>query len=97
MCGYNEYNNLDTITFVNNSDLDLSTSSLVYLTYQYKPKLYYDNVITMWETKIGQDSADLETATAQQQALEETIAEKEATLGQSYLHTGLYGEKATLI
>ena len=40
-------------------------SNSVYLTYKYDPKLYYDAVVQVWETKLGNDEASL----AEQQAL----------------------------
>lgn len=34
-------------------------SQTVYLTYKYNPTLYYDKIVTIWETKLGKDNNDL--------------------------------------
>ena len=35
-----------------------NTSSVVYLTYIYKPRLYYDKVIRIWELKLAKDTSE---------------------------------------
>jgi len=38
-------------------------SKIVYLIYQYSPKLYYEKVKNTWTFRLGKDQADLVTAT----------------------------------
>lgn len=52
------YNNLTSITFTVPSELMKNDEKVghVYLTYKYKPELYYDNVIKIWKIKMAQDN-----------------------------------------
>ena len=43
---------------------DENATNLVYLTYDYTPKLYYDRVIATWTRRLAKDEADLTNATA---------------------------------
>ena len=52
------YNNLTSIIFTVPSELMKNDEKVghVYLTYKYKPELYYDNVIKIWKIKMAQDN-----------------------------------------
>ena len=59
-----------------------STRSIVYLTYEYSPYLYYEKVKKTWENKLAQDQTDLEVYTQELTDLETKISTKQATYNQ---------------
>ena len=56
-------------TFSNSTDTNInvteSSSMLVYLVYRYQPELYYNKVNAIWVTKLDNDTAAYEAASAQ--------------------------------
>lgn len=51
-----------------------NNSSLVYLTYDYEPRLYYDRIVDMWTEKLYHDKKALEENTDALTELEATLA-----------------------
>jgi hypothetical protein len=51
-----------------------NNSSLVYLTYDYEPRLYYDRIVDMWTEKLYHDKKALEENTEALTELEATLA-----------------------
>ena len=52
---YDEYGNLNRI---NNLYATENSKKNVYLTYDYSPQLYYDNVKKVWERRLSKDGAE---------------------------------------
>lgn len=55
---YDEFNNVNKIEQITNNE----EKNIVYLTYKYKPQLYYDNIRIVWENRLSQDEQNLATA-----------------------------------
>lgn len=56
---YDEFGNLYRIrNLYYNSMVGENESHLLYLTYDYTPKTYYDNVVKTWEDRLAKDTAD---------------------------------------
>ena len=63
---YDEAGNLVKITNIywTQQDEESSRSKIVYLTYSYSPKLYYENVIKAWQNKLNKDKQEFDEASA---------------------------------
>ena len=57
VCVYDEFNNL---TRINNLQKSSNQSSIVYLTYQYSPVLYYERIKQVWEYRLMSDEKELD-------------------------------------
>lgn len=68
---YDEFGNLIKIT---NLYATADESKVVYLTYQYTPKLYYDKVKKTWEARLAKDQADLSRAQTEKEELQADLA-----------------------
>lgn len=68
-----------------------STRTIVYLTYEYSPYLYYEKVKQVWENKLAQDQSDYELYTQEITDLKDQIA----NLEESY--NAALEEKAELV
>lgn len=90
---YDEYNNITSINLNNVSEITENGTVItkVYLVYKYDPCLYYDKIVTMWETKLAKDSEALAKNTEElavieqklsvlEQQIEEKIIEKQKAI-----------------
>ena len=60
---YDEFGNLYRVNFLSKSSS--TDSSTVYLTYTYRPRLYYDNILNTWTTRLAQDREARDNATTE--------------------------------
>lgn len=67
---YDEFGNLAKVTNIY-TDSEVSQSKILYLTYDYRPDLYYDNIYNTWERRLDSDTADLASYKKQLAELEE--------------------------
>ena len=74
--GYLEYNEFGDITKVHNlypsSQLG-DVRRMVFLTYNYTPKLYYERVINTWTQRLAKDSADQNAYTAKINSIKQDL------------------------
>ena len=75
---YDEYGNLIRIN--NLTKLSDDSRSTVYLTYRYKPQLYYDNIKKVWEKRLAQDEADITKLNNEITTLESSISTLEKSI-----------------
>ena len=85
---YDEYNNISKIT---NLYFDGAHPSVLYLTYEFVPKLYYDRVIETWTMRLDIDNKTLSESSNELGSVESAITTYEA-----YYNTTLAAKKAAL-
>ena len=54
-CVHDPYGNLESLKLLNSS-----LTGSVFLTYDYSPKLYYDNIVKQWKIKLNNDTKESE-------------------------------------
>ena len=72
-----EYGNLIKLEGIQPDSNNVRT---VYLTYKYKPQLYYDNIIKTWETKLASDTQNKDDLTAELAKINIHIADDTAAI-----------------
>ena len=72
---YDEYGNLNRI---NNLYATENSKKSVYLTYDYSPQLYYDNVKKVWEKRLVKDEAETTVLQVQLDVINNQITELKA-------------------
>ena len=72
---YDEYGNLNRI---NNLYATENDKKNVYLTYDYSPQLYYDNVKKVWERRLAKDEAEATALQGQLDVINNQITELKA-------------------
>ena len=72
---YDEYGNLNRI---NNLYATENSKKSVYLTYDYSPQLYYDNVKKVWEKRLAKDEAETTALQVQLDVINNQITELKA-------------------
>lgn len=74
---YDESGNIEQISHILVPEDDIRLSKVVYLTYKYSPRLYYENIIRTWENRYAKDTANLQQAQEELTQLQNDIREKE--------------------
>lgn len=72
-----EFNNIVKISGIYFPSNDPDRGNSVYLTYDYQPRLYYENVRRVWEQRVVKDEAELVRAKAAVEAIKTEIEELE--------------------
>ena len=67
-----EYDEFDGICRINDIRVE-GTSRLVYLTYEYEPRLYYEKIRQVWESRLARDEDGLDAAGKEVQAIENQL------------------------
>ena len=81
--GVVQYDDAGEVIRVSNIFINENDSKTIYIIYNYKPSLYYDRVLAMWETRLNND-------TLRKNLLEQEIAQLNYTL---YGHNSKYSMK----
>ena len=73
---YDEFNNLVRMTNIIKND----TSTIVYLTYEYEPQTYWENIKQVWSIRLAKDTEDYNENDAKLTELNNAITEAENKL-----------------
>ena len=68
-----EYDEFDGICRINNIEVKDTNSRLVYLTYEYEPRLYYEKIRQVWESRLARDEDSLDAAKSEVQEIENQL------------------------
>lgn len=73
-----DFNNLVRISNIYFSSDDATRKNFVYVTYDYQPRLYYENVCRVWEQRVVKDEAELARAKVAVEAIKLEISDLES-------------------
>ncbi len=74
-----QYDDSGNLIRINNIYATTEDSKIVYLIYNYRPKLYYDNVKKVWEIRLAKEQKIIEDLEEQIPNMEESIADLKET------------------
>lgn len=77
---YDEFGNLEKMTNIPFAALGNSASKIVYITYSYSPKLYYERIENVWAERLAKDEADYAEYQQEYEEVKERIDELNETL-----------------